>query len=54
MKRFPASAYAASSCDLLEINIAALKKMIQEDPDVAMRMIARLSGQLNTLINEFE
>ena len=28
--------------------------MIQEDPDIAMRIIARLSGQLNTLVNEFE
>jgi len=54
MGHYPASAYAASSCELLEINISALKKMIQEDPDIAMRMIARLSGQLNTLINEFE
>ncbi len=54
MGRYPASAYAASSCELLEINISALRKMISEDPDIAMRMIARLSGQLNTLINEFE
>jgi CRP/FNR family transcriptional regulator, dissimilatory nitrate respiration regulator len=54
MGHYPASAYAASSCDLLEINILALKKLIQEDPNIAMRMIARLSGQLNTLINEFE
>lgn len=51
---YPASAYAASSCEILEINLSALKKMVQDDPDVAMRMIARLSGQLNTLINEFE
>jgi len=51
---YPASAYAASSCELLEINVTGLKKMIQEDPDIAMRMIARLSVQLNTLINEFE
>ena len=51
---YPASAYAASSCELLEINVSALKKMIQEDPDIAMRIIGRLSGQLNTLINEFE
>lgn len=51
---FPASAYAASACELLEVNLSALKKMIQDDPDIAMRMIARLTGQLNTLINEFE
>lgn len=54
MGHYPASAYAASACELLEINVSALRKMIQEDPDIAMRMIARLSGQLNTLINEFE
>ncbi len=54
MGRYPACAYAASSCELLEINVSALKKMIQGDPDIAMRMIARLSNQLNTLINEFE
>jgi CRP/FNR family transcriptional regulator, dissimilatory nitrate respiration regulator len=54
MGHYPASAYAASSCELLEINVSALRKMIQEYPDIAMRMIARLSGQLNTLINEFE
>ncbi len=54
MGKYPASAYAASSCDVLEINIAALKTMVQQEPDMAMRMIARLSGQLNTLINEFE
>lgn len=52
--RYPASAYAASSCELLEIKISSLKQMIQDDPDIAMRMIARLSGQLNTLVNEFE
>jgi CRP/FNR family transcriptional regulator, dissimilatory nitrate respiration regulator len=54
MGHYPASAYAASPCELLEVNISALKKMIQEEPDIAMRMIARLSSQLNTLINEFE
>lgn len=54
MGHYPASAYAASVCDVLEINVSTLKKMIQEDPDIAMRMIARLTGQLNTLINEFE
>lgn len=52
--RYPANAYAASSCVLLEIKLTALRKMIQEDPDIAMRIIARLSGQLNTLVNEFE
>jgi CRP-like cAMP-binding protein len=52
--RYPATAYAATACNLLEINTSALKKMIQEDPDIAMRMIARLSSQLNTLVNEFE
>ncbi len=52
--RYPANAYAASSCILLEIKPTALRQMIQEDPDIAMRMIARLSGQLNTLVNEFE
>lgn len=51
---YPASAYAASSCELLEIKVSALKKMIQKDPDIAMRIIARLSKQLNTLVNEFE
>lgn len=54
MGKYPASAYAASSCDVLEINVSALKAMVQKEPDMAMRMIARLSGQLNTLINEFE
>ena len=54
MGRYPASAYAASACELLEIKVSSLKKMIQEDPDIAMRIIARLSGQLNTLIVEFE
>ena len=54
MGRYPASAYAASSCDLLEVKVSALKKMIQADPDIAMRMIARLSKQLFTLVNEFE
>lgn len=54
MGRYPASAYAAAACELLEIKVSSLKKMIQDDPDIAMRMIARLSGQLNTLINEFE
>ena len=54
MGSYPASAYAASNCELLELNVSALKKMIQKDPDIAMRMIARLSGQLNTLVNEFE
>lgn len=54
MGNYPASAYAASACELLEVNVSALKTMIQDDPDIAMRMIARLSGQLNTLINEFE
>lgn len=54
MGKYPASAYAASDCELLEIRIPALKKMIKTDPDIAMRMIARLSGQLNTLINDFE
>ncbi|MBL1143282.1 MAG: Crp/Fnr family transcriptional regulator [Proteobacteria bacterium] len=54
MKRYPASAYAASNCQLLEINLTSLKKMIQADPDIAMRMVARLTSQLNTLINEFE
>lgn len=52
--RYPASAYAASTCELLEIRMTALKKMIKDDPDIAMRMIARLSSQLNTLVNEFE
>lgn len=52
--RYPASAYAASACDLLELKISSLKSMIKENPDIAMRMIARLSGQLNTLVNEFE
>ncbi len=52
--RYPASAYAASSCDLLELKVSSLKSMIKEDPDIAMRMIARLSSQLNTLVNEFE
>jgi len=52
--RYPASAYAASSCDLLEIKASSLKSMIKEDPDIALRMIARLSSQLNTLVNEFE
>ena len=52
--RYPASAYAASTCELLEIKVSSLKKMIQDDPDVAMRMIARLSQQLNTLIIEFD
>ena len=52
--RYPASAYAASSCDLLELKISFLRSMIKEDPDIAMRMIARLSSQLNTLVNEFE
>jgi CRP/FNR family transcriptional regulator, dissimilatory nitrate respiration regulator len=51
---YPASAYAASSCDLLEIKASSLKSMIKEDPDIALRMIARLSIQLNTLVNEFE
>tara|TARA_R110000782_G_scaffold268685_1_gene365455 strand:+ start:3853 stop:4533 length:681 start_codon:yes stop_codon:yes gene_type:complete len=54
MGHYPASAYAASTCELLEINVSALRKLIQDDPDIAMRMIARLSGQLNTLIDEFE
>ena len=54
IRRYPANAYAASSCVLLEIKLTALRKMIQEDPDIAMRIIARLSGQLNTLVNEFE
>jgi len=52
--RYPASAYAASSCELLEIKNSSLKSMIKEDPDIALRMIVRLSGQLNTLVNEFE
>ncbi len=28
--------------------------MITEDPDIVLRMITRLSSQLNTLVNEFE
>ena len=51
---YPASAYAASTCELLEIKVSSLKQMIRDDPDIAMRMIARLSGQLNSLVNEFE
>ena len=54
MGHYPASAYAASSCDVLEVKVSSLKKMIQADPDIAMRMIARLSRHLCTLINEFE
>ncbi|GJM06246.1 MAG: hypothetical protein DHS20C09_22420 [marine bacterium B5-7] len=51
---YPASAYASSSCMLLEIKSSSLKNMIKEEPDIALRMIVRLSGQLNTLVNEFE
>jgi|GEM_PF-1771100 CRP-like cAMP-binding protein len=54
MGRYPASAYAASPCELLEIRSSSLKSMITEDPDIALRMIIRLSSQLNTLVNEFE
>ena len=54
IKKYPASAYAATACELLEVNVKALKQMVQEDPDIAMRLIARLSIQLNTLVNEFE
>jgi len=52
--RYPASAYAASPCELLEIRSSALKSMITDDPGIALRMIIRLSSQLNTLVNEFE
>lgn len=51
---YPASAYAASSCKLLGIKLSALENMIKDDINIAMRMIARLSSQLNTLVNEFE
>ena len=52
--RYPASAYAATPCELLEIRSSYLKSMITEDPDIALRIIMRLTGQLNTLVNEFE
>lgn len=51
---YPASAYAASSCELLEIKLSVLQNMIKDDVNIAMRIIARLSSQLNILVNEFE
>ncbi len=54
MGLYPASAYAASSCELLEIKVSVLKKLIHEDTDIAMRMIGHLSRQLFMLVNEFE
>ncbi len=53
-KRYPANAYAISPCKILKIDVSILKSKILHDPDIAMRLIARLSEQLNTLINAFE
>lgn len=54
LKYYPANAYAASDCKLLEIRTEQFRKMIQQDPEIAMHLIARLSHRLRNMVSEFE
>lgn len=52
--RYPVSAEAATDCDLFVLPAAVLVAMIQEDPDVAVSILASTFNHLHSLVVELE
>lgn len=51
---YPASAEAATDCKVLEISATTLKKLLTEDPSIALRVIGQLSQRLRFMVTELE
>jgi len=51
---YPASAEAATDCQVLEIPASTLKNLLAEDPSIALRVIGQLSQRLKFMVTELE
>lgn len=51
---FPASAQAIEPCEALFVPRDGFRKILREDPDMAMKMMAMLSQRLRILVNKID